>query len=295
MKNKFTVYSRSSVITPEIGKFPGGEIRVKINEPVYEEARIEAMLLNSDDVMTLVMLTDALRELEVEKIRLTMPYIPYARQDRVCNPGEALSIRAFADIINSLNFASVVVFDPHSEVSSALIKRSIVTPRSQLMRQHEAVYNWICKGGWDTNPIYLVSPDAGSVKKSYEIAKVFPQFTGIIFAEKVRDVSSGNIVKTIVHNVPADINKAKLLICDDICDGGRTFIELANWFSDNHYTPQEINLYVTHGIFSKGTDVLLKDPDEDTSDPSWTGRGPKTGKLNHVWSTVNFLEYKNDK
>jgi ribose-phosphate pyrophosphokinase len=285
MKNKFTVYSRSSVITPEIGKFPGGEIRVKVNEPVYEEARIEALLFNSDDVMTLVMLTDALREAGVEKLRLTMPYIPYARQDRVCNRGEALSIRAFADIINSLNFVSVVVFDPHSEVSSALIKRSIVTPRSQLMREHTEAYDWICSGGKDTTPIYLVSPDAGSVKKSYEIAKVFPQFTGIIFAEKVREVSSGNIVKTIVHNVPDDINSAKLLICDDICDGGRTFIELAQWFIDNHYTPKETNLYVTHGIFSKGKGVLLKAKDADDLFDCH-------GNIDNVWSTVNFLEYK---
>ena len=124
------------------------------------------------------------------------------------------------------------------------------------------------------------SPDAGAVKKSYEIAKAFPQFNGIIFAEKVREVSSGNIVKTIVHNVPDDINKSKLLICDDICDGGRTFVELANWFTDNHYTPVEINLYVTHGIFSKGMGPLLLSAG---------------GKLNNVWSTVNFWDYKDEK
>jgi ribose-phosphate pyrophosphokinase len=277
MKNKFKIYSRSSVIIPEIGKFPGGEIRVKINDPVADEVRIEAMLTNSDDIMTLIMLTDALREMEVEKIRLTMPYIPYARQDRVCNVGEALSVRAFADIINSLNFTSIVVYDPHSEVSSAVLKHCIVTPRSQLMREHEDVYDWICRGGWDTDPMYLVSPDAGSVKKSYEIAKTFPQFTGIIFAEKIREVSSGNIVKTIVHNVPPDINHAKLLICDDVIDGGRTFIELANWFTDNHYTPVEINLYATHGIFSKGKEVLLKSGG---------------GGCDNVWCTIDFTEYK---
>lgn len=287
MKTKFKIYSGVATIIPEIGKFPGGEIRVKINEAVANEARIEAMLFDSDDVMTLIMLTDALRELEVEKIRLTMPYIPYARQDRVCNAGEALSIRAFADIINSLNFASVTVYDPHSEVSSALLKRSIVIPRSALMRDHAELFAWIEAAGANQSvPTYLVSPDAGAVKKSYEIAKVFPQFKGIIFAEKVREVSSGNILKTIVHNVPEDINEAKLLICDDICDGGRTFIELANYFTDNGYTPVEVNLYVTHGIFSKGMGVLVR----KREDEQYKGIGG--GMLDNVWSTVNFWDYK---
>jgi len=68
-----------------------------------------------------------------------------------------------------------------------------------------------------------------------------------------------------------------LLICDDVIDGGRTFIELANWFTDNHYTPVEINLYATHGIFSKGKEVLLKSGG---------------GGCDNVWCTIDFTEYK---
>lgn len=273
MKPKFVVYDinsgKSSV--PAIGKFPGGEIRVKLNpeHEVGEEVRVEAMLFNSDDIMTLVMLADALREVGVTKIRLTMPYIPYARQDRVCNPGEALSMRAFARIINSLNFSSVVVYDPHSDVSMALIDRCIPVQRYTLMRQHEAMYDAIAKGGWAGN-LYLVSPDAGAVKKSYEIAKYFPQFKGIIFAEKVRDTATGQIVKTVVKDLPDDVEKAHLIVCDDICDGGRTFIELAK--VTRQYC-DKMSLYVTHGIFSQGLDALLPYYD-------------------NVWCTVDFSEYK---
>jgi ribose-phosphate pyrophosphokinase len=272
----FTIGGLGSFTVPDIGKFPGGEIRVKL--PVFlglpEMVRIEALLFNSDDVMTLVMLTDALRERGVEKIRLTMPYIPYARQDRVCNDGEAFSVRAFARIINALQFSSVVVWDAHSDVSVALLDRCINIPRYQLMVSNQAIANWINTNLASETPMYLVSPDAGAVKKSYDIAKAFPQFKGIIFAEKVRDPATGKILRTDIPKLPDDIAEAALLVCDDIVDGGRTFTELANWFTDVSGRPQpkEMNLYVTHGIFSQGMEVLLK-------------------HFDNVWSETNF-EYK---
>jgi ribose-phosphate pyrophosphokinase len=272
----FTIGGLGSFTVPDIGKFPGGEIRVKL--PVFlglpEMVRIEALLFNSDDVMTLVMLTDALRERGVEKIRLTMPYIPYARQDRVCNDGEAFSVRAFARIINALQFSSVVVWDAHSDVSVALLDRCINVPRYQLMVSNPDIANWINTNLASETPMYLVSPDAGAVKKSYDIAKAFPQFKGIIFAEKVRDPATGKILRTDIPKLPDDIEQAALLVCDDICDGGRTFTELANWFTDAPARPQpkEMNLYVTHGIFSQGMEVLLK-------------------HFDNVWSETNF-EYK---
>lgn len=276
MKNKFGLWStlNGSTINYEIGKFPGGEIRVKLHKLNAiikgDEIHIKAHLFNSDDIMTLVMMVDSLRESGIEKIRLTMPYIPYARQDRVCNPGEALSIRAFAKIINSLGFASVAVYDPHSAVASTLIDRCLVIPSQELMMEHGRVYTWICRGGWSANPIYLVSPDKGSVSKTELILKTFPQFSGIIYADKERDLATGNIIKTIVKSLPEDIANAKLLIADDICDGGRTFIEIAKILKPQC---EEINLYVTHGIFSQGKDILEK-------------------YFDNVWSTIDFEEYK---
>lgn len=273
MKNKFLIYAigASTVIIPHVGKFPGGEVMVNISSYPKNttEARIEAYLFSSDDVMTLVMLVDALREIGVEKIRLTMPYIPYARQDRVCNPGEAHSIRAFARIINALQFSSVVVYDPHSPVSTALIERCIVESQTELM--HDCVSMkaqiWCDK----TQPWYLVSPDAGSVKKISEVFNEFPnEFKGIIYAEKVRDLATGRIIKTVVKDLPSDIASAKLLVVDDICDGGRTFIELAKVLRG---CCKGMSLYVTHGIFSQGMEVF--EPFYD-----------------NVWCTVNFKDYK---
>jgi len=281
MKNKFEIRFNDQVVIPDIGKFPGGEIRVRIPEFECGEVLIVAMVLNSDDVMTLVMLVDALREMGVYKIRLTMPYIPYARQDRVCNPGEAFSIRAFARIINGLDFASIVVFDPHSQVSTEKIERVIVKSQAELMQEHDELYAWICRGGWDMNPMYLVCPDKGATKKVLEIANRFPQFKGIIYAEKERDLATGKIIRTVVKDLPSDIADAKLLVADDICDGGRTFIELAKVLPEC----RDLSLYVTHGIFSAGMGVLKR----NREDGLYKGYCPG---FDNVWSTINFKEYK---
>ena len=269
MKNKFEIRFGNQIIIPEIGKFPGGEIRVRIIGSVQEEILIVALLFNSDDVMSLIMLVDAARGMGVRKIRLTMPYIPYARQDRVCNIGESFSIRVFSKLINSLGFASVLVFDPHSSVSVGEIDRCIVRNQWELMAEHNELYNWICRGG-DTKPMYLVSPDKGATKKVLEIAKKFPQFDGIIYADKERDLFTGNIIRTVVKEVPKDINDAKLLVADDIIDGGRTFIELAKVLRP---LCAEMSLYATHGILSQGIKVF---------EPYYS----------NVWSTITFSDYQ---
>lgn len=294
MKNKFELRTleSNSEIKYESGTFPGGEIRVKVATHGYVGVHIKAHLFNSDDIMTLVMLVDALRERGVEKIRLTMPYIPYARQDRVCNPGEALSIRAFARIINSLNFASVVVYDPHSVVSSALIDRCLVVPTQDLMMAHERLWSWISNG----SKIYLLSPDAGSIKKTEEIAKAFrDNVKGIIYAEKIRDLATGKIIKTQINNVPSDITESRVLVCDDVIDGGRTFIEIANWFTDGKtdLRPKELSLYATHGIFSQGKHVLLKNKlsASECLHPNRLGDNLNSGLYDNVWSTIDFKEY----
>lgn len=274
MKNKFTIFANGENIYPEIGKFPGGEVRVKLPNILSTEARIEAMLFNSDDIMTLVMLVDALREMGVEKIRLTMPYIPYARQDRVCDEGEAFSIRAFARIINSLNFASVVVWDPHSIVSVALIDRCIVKNQFDILTECKEFKDFKSN---NANYWYLVSPDAGSVKKAEDIFnKSNGVFDGIIYAEKVRDLATGKIIKTKVDAQEdkygnSVITSSNLLIVDDICDGGRTFIELGKVLTP--YGPNSLNLFVTHGIFSQGMKVF--EPYFD-----------------NVWSAINFKDYE---
>lgn len=141
--------------------FPGGEVHVEVR-PSGEDVTLTAYLKDSKDIMELLLVTDALRRQGTKRIWLNMPYVPYARQDRVTSPGTAHSLKVFANLINSQNYKSVSVFDPHSEVCEAVFDRLIIH------NNHRFVSNMI----WDFHSrmsigakVCLVAPDAGAVKK----------------------------------------------------------------------------------------------------------------------------------
>lgn len=231
--------------------FSGGERHLSVKDiPLTGDVSIEASLFNSDDVITLLLAVDAVRRLcPAAKINLALPYVPYARQDRVCNVGEPLSIAVIADLINNLNCASVTILDPHSDVTPALIKNVRIISQADLISNSAALCELI-----KDHAIHLMAPDAGAEKKTRTLAKALHD-KGIeapaLFASKERDVRTGDILKTII---PADVAGKNFLIADDICDGGMTFILLSKELKA--HGAKDIYLYVTHGIFSKGTDEL---------------------------------------
>jgi ribose-phosphate pyrophosphokinase len=226
--------------------FPGGEQGVRIDITALKDPAdrftIDAALRSSSDVLSLLMLADALRQvIPTADISLHMPYVPYARQDRVCHAGESLSIRVFAQLVNTQNFRTVTILDPHSAVTPALINNVIVTDAQ------DHVAKAVAAMGAD---VVLVAPDMGAFSRVRSIATALG--LQMLQAQKTRDASSG--VVTGVEILGA-IPTKPLLVVDDICDGGRTFIELA--LAVQRIAPKHtLGLYVSHGIFSKGLEVL---------------------------------------
>ena len=226
-------------------KFSGGEIQVKfagVRPSRYPPLTIRADLTSSDSVMELLLVTDALRRWTQDDshIRLICPYLPYARQDRVMEPGESLALRVMCDLINSLKFESVQVWDVHSDVALALLDRVENVPAQSFVQMASI---------WSTHPI-LVAPDAGAIKKVSKLAGGYRM--DMVRADKMRSTVDGSITGTKVYS--ETIGDRDFLIVDDICDGGRTFIELAKELRP--LTTGKIYLYVTHGIFSRGLDVF---------------------------------------
>lgn len=232
--------------------FPGGEVQVRVHDAKIDptdKLRITALLNNSQSIMELLLLTDALKRIaKGAPIELVCPYFPYARQDRVCAPGEALSARVMAELINAQGYSEVEVWDPHSDVTGALIDRIRIVPPLDFVRRLELF-------GGSRQPPVLVAPDAGALKKVAGIAKEL----GVdwIRADKSRDPRTGKITGTVVYS--SAVGDRDFLIVDDICDGGRTFTELAQALRP--LTTGKIMLYVTHGIFSAGVEPILKEID----------------------------------
>ncbi len=228
-------------------KFSGGEIHCKLSK-VYGHCRIICRDYTAAGFMAVCMHNEVFRRNGASRIELVYPYLPYARQDRVMQETEPFSLQVFARMINAQNFDSVTVYDPHSDVGPALIERCKVISQWEIAKK---AIGALVK---DENIIF-VSPDAGAYKK---VSKLMTDDSRIAIATKIRD-PQGNIAATRLASSPA-INGRTCVIVDDICDGGRTFIELAKVLKEAG--AGKVILYITHGIFSHGFSELEKHVDE---------------------------------
>lgn len=247
--------------------FPSGcEPHIKIVEKNWmvgnNEVIITTRIKSSEDLMILLLATDALKRLGFTYIKLFIPYLPFARQDRVMVGGEPLSIKVLANIINSQEYTKVAIYDVHSEVSLALINNC------DPVSNHNFVKQILSK----KEDYYIVSPDAGAYKKIFKAAQFVGYTDTIVLCNKIRDVKTGQIL-----NMTCDVNDLQgkdVYIIDDICDGGGTFIGLADKLKENN--AGKVNLIVSHGIFSKGVEALHN--------------------IDHIYTTNSFSNLeKNDK
>lgn len=178
---------------------------------------------------------------------LHIPFLPYSRQDKDVSNYNTFNLEVFADILNTYSFSLVTSVDVHNPQKTS----ELITNFSNI-EIGNILYNLIN----ELTPDLLVFPDKGAETR-YKCK--LPKIIG----SKYRDQMSGNLSEKYTF-FEEDYNSEikylkpnqKLLIVDDICDGGRTFINLVNTLK--RIQPDlEFNLFVTHGIFSKGKEVLF--------------------------------------
>lgn len=264
--------------------FSGGEInlRLKNNALKVNYIRVEASIADSDGVMALAMTKNALEELYPRvPVELKLGYVPYARQDRVCNAGEALSIKVFCDMINNMDFSKVTILDPHSDVTPALLDRCKIVTVEQILAKYLELDNalHLLPGA-----LTLVAPDAGATKKVDKVATCFGGLE-VIQGLKKRDTATG---KLSGFDYMGDVKGKKLLIVDDLGDGMGTFIGLAKKLREGGAV--SIALYISHGIFSKGIEVVL----DNGIDEVYTTNSFNHGITHEGLHTIDWLPLAGD-
>lgn len=205
--------------------FGGGEQHVQVLDDLgIESVEIFLRYFGDSDIIKLSLLVDALRNTGCKSISLKIPYFPAARQDRICNSGEPFSVKVYSNLINNMNFDKVTVFDPHSDVTPALINNVKVVDNTKFVYDVISSQNYLDS----MKRSVLVSPDAGSNKKVANVAKyLFKKLYNlpVIRADKLRDVRTGEIIETTVY--ADDLSGKECYIIDDICSKGGTFCALA--------------------------------------------------------------------
>jgi len=167
---------------------------------------------------------------------LYMPYLPYGRQDKLVDNKSTFALRPFVKLLNMFNFTYVAVLDAHSPVAGELIHNFRDLTAKPYVNSVASVIK----------PDMFCYPDAGAMRKYSEMFNM-----PFAIGEKVRDQETGLITS---YALDGDVERKKILIVDDICDGGMTFKILAKKLLDAG--AHRVDLYVTHGIFSKGLRTL---------------------------------------
>lgn len=221
----------------ETTKFPDGTSQVwKIKYPISEEDDVKILwqFENEAEMFHVAQLAQLVQEVSGHTdVTLVCPYLPYGRQDKDIGNKLSFALKTFKELMYSVNVDRIETYDAHS--TSEMVHSTSPT------EFHKAIFNHdiIC------------FPDAGAASRYSGIAKV-----PTVHCQKVRDQLTGAI--TGLQLVTADrffsLKGKRVLIIDDICDGGMTFIKVAELLKE-HETAQ-IDLAVSHGLFSKGKQVL---------------------------------------
>lgn len=257
--------TNQNILDVNFVQFSGGERHVQLGE--FENCTqyfLRADLRTSNDVFDLLLTADALNQkFEGCELYIEIPYLPYARQDRVCAAGQAFSLKVLAEVLGLIqNVKKIVVWDCHSAVGGDLTG-AVNVPAQDIIKANAALSAMIM----DVSNV-VICPDKGAVNRTQNIVKAFEkdfQPEPIVYCEKVRDPATGQITHTDVKVDSLEGRTA--IITDDICDGGYTFIKVAEQLKAKGVS--RVVLFVTHGIFAKGLDVF-------------------DGLIDHVFTTDSF-------
>lgn len=226
--------------------FPDGQRHITLEADVnYSEVTITTSLCSADDLFDLLLVNDILRH-NHNGVHLQIDYLTGARMDRRINDRQPATLEVVASIINTAQFKSVRVLDPHSSASLDFIARS--EPPIYAMTEFLTALK-----DFRVDDTVIIQPDKGAEERVREMTRGLG--FNIVTCSKERDQATGKLSGFKVDS-PISVRGMRCLIVDDICDGGGTFVDLAKVLRAAGAI--EVSLFVTHGIFSKGMIALWK-------------------------------------
>lgn len=224
---------------PALFLFPGGEPHAVIDphRVAGERVWIECPFLDPVDFLYFLATVDAVQRCHPRRLGLYIPYFPGARQDHPVL-GTPYTLGIFADMVNALRADAVVVVDPHSPAVASALYCCEEIAAAEILKGLDRKYNG------------LICPDSGARRRVKDVSEALGGLP-ILPGSKLRDGATGKL--SGFHVQPPSV-MGRYLVVDDICDGGGTFIGLADAFraTGSLADASILDLYVTHGIFSKG-------------------------------------------
>ena len=234
-------HKENSEVGYVISRFPDGEVQISLEGlDVKERYEVSCRVSSAEDLFLLSQVADILRRHELE-FSLRIYYLMGMRMDRVISFARPFTLKVVAGIIDDLGASEVMVYSPHSAATGRMFKKTNF--RSEML-------SGISLSGLFAKDNYtVIFPDEGAYRR-YNIFNMVS-----IRCEKVRDLETGQITSMKLLE-PERLHKAnKVIVIDDLCDGGRTFIEVEK-LARGANPAIEISLYVDHAVNRKGIEAV---------------------------------------
>ena len=229
--------------------FASGEIYLRLGDSV-RGGDCFVMQSHSGDInktiMEQLLLVDALKRASAKRITAVLPFYPYSRQDKKALPREPISARLIGDMFVAAGVDRLVSIDLHTQQIQGFVDQPFdhLTAMPLFVDYFKEKFN---------EPISIISPDAGGVKRATTFAKHLEAYVG--FVHKKRDPKIHNEVKSFT--VIGEVEDRHAILLDDIIDTGGTIAAASRILKERGAL--SVNVAATHGIFSDGSVEVLQD------------------------------------
>ncbi|TDL81636.1 ribose-phosphate pyrophosphokinase [Palleronia sediminis] len=233
--------SASELVSARIERFTDAEIFVE----VFENVRGEDMFIiqstsnpANDNLMELLIMTDALRRSSAARITAVIPYFGYARQDRRTKARTPISAKLVANMLTEAGIERVLTLDLHA----AQIQGFFDIPVDNLYASPVFALDILHRFKGGMQDLMVVSPDVGGVARARELAKRIGAPLSIV--DKRREKPGEVAEMTVI----GDVTGKTCIIVDDICDTAGTLCKAAEVLVEAGAA--EVHAYITHGVLS---------------------------------------------
>lgn len=227
--------------------FANGEMRIQV---VSKRVGSTAIVVQSlvapveEHLVEFSFLCDALHRMGVVHIVAILPWLGYSKQDKVFRPGEALSIKVVAKMLQVVPIKQFFTLDLHNLAILGFFDVPVtnISARSlffEYFKRHS------------TNNTVVVAPDAGAVKSSTSFAVELD--LPVVYIDKKRDLTSG---KVAIAGISGSVKGKNIITVDDMIVTGSTLIEVATFLKSRGAS--RISVAATHHLYVKGAQEAIE-------------------------------------
>jgi len=244
----------------KISKFANDEKRVSVGKgdlPAGRQGGVASVLQSfsapvDEQIIEFCLLSDALTRAGYTELVGVIPWLGYSKQDKVFLPGEALSAKVIAQIIQTTKIKKLITFDLHNRAITGFFDIPVVELSAKpLFRDYFAE-----KMGEDKDKYVVVAPDEGAVKASSAIARELG--VPIAYMDKRRDLTTGEVS---VVGMSGEVSGKNVIIVDDMIVTGSTMMESAEYLKKTGAV--SVSVAATHHLYLPGVQKKLEESEID--------------------------------